>query len=104
MKNYCTGSPVNTGLCHAENAHGKQHMLQYLKLAVVDDFIDWLAANLDQPLFAHAYVDRRHGPRTFTGLPDALSQYFWKHNGALGAPGGTCLTSSNAVLNALRQA
>lgn len=79
-------------------------MLQYLKLAVVDDFIDWLAANLDQPLFAHAYVDRRHGPRTFTGLPDALSQYFWKHNGALGAPGGTCLTSSNAVLNALRQA
>jgi hypothetical protein len=76
---------------------------QYLALPRVSDFIDWLASNLDHvSLFAHSYYERRQKvTKTFSNLPDANAQYFWKHKGALGTPSGTCLTSSHAALVAL---
>jgi hypothetical protein len=76
---------------------------QYLALPRVSDFIDWLASNLDHvSLFAHSYYERRQKvTKTFSNLPDANAQYFWKHKGAVGTPSGTCLTSSHAALEAL---
>lgn len=78
---------------------------QYLSISVVDDFINWLAVNLDHPtLLAHAYIDRRRGKKVFKGLHDACSQYHWKHQGALHTPGGTSLASSHATVSALGDA
>lgn len=73
---------------------------------VVRDFINWLSANLNnQPLFAHSYADRRTKKVwQFNGLEDACRQYYWKHKGALGVPGGSDLVSNHAALTALQKA
>ena len=73
---------------------------------VVQDFVNWLAANLHHPsLFAHQYTDRRSKcTRSFDGLADACTKYHWAHQGALGTPAGSCLTSSDVTLRALRNA
>jgi hypothetical protein len=79
---------------------------QYLGLATVNDFVDWLASNLGHPsMFAHSYYERRRKtPVTFSDLSDASVQYFWKHKGALGTSAGTSLISSHTALEALRDA
>jgi hypothetical protein len=49
----------------------------YLELPVVEQFIDWLAGNLDNGTLAHRYHNRRTGPWQCASLHDAYRQYTW---------------------------
>ncbi|WP_318866084.1 hypothetical protein [Pseudomonas soli] len=49
----------------------------YLKLPVVEQFVDWLAGNLDKDTLSHRYHNRRTGPWQCASLHDAYCQYTW---------------------------
>lgn len=79
---------------------------QYLDNSTVQDFVNYLAINLnDSEKFKHAYINRRsHKQVIYKGLADALAQYVWPHLETMGAPAGQTLQSNGVALNALQKA
>lgn len=78
----------------------------YLQDPDVQEFIQWLAKNLDTNLLAHQYVVRcskKHWQ--CTSLFDAYKKYDWSFSAVpeLGITAGNCFAANNVVLDAIQQ-
>lgn len=52
----------------------------YLSTPIVQQFVQWLGANLDTPVLSHCHINRRKGCQwSCTSLYDAYRQYHWPH-------------------------
>lgn len=75
----------------------------YLKKRKIEEFVEWLSANLDNNTFAHQYTNRKSGEHwSCTSLFDAFTHYHWPHPAIPGlAPAGKTFATSAVALGAL---
>jgi hypothetical protein len=81
------------------------HRSTYLSHPVVQSFIEWLSANLDNSTFKHAYLNRlRKTPWQCESLSHAFEQYHWAHPAIsrLNVKPGATAHSNHIALMALK--